>query len=29
MKNKHPIPNIQRLFLFLFSRFDTRHGYRT
>ena len=25
MKNKHPIPNIQRLFLFLFSSFDTRN----
>ena len=24
-KNKHPIPNIQRLFLFLFSRFYTRN----
>ncbi len=24
MKNEYPIPNIQRLFLFLFSRFDIR-----
>ena len=25
MKNEYPIPNIQQLFLFLFSRFDTRN----
>ena len=25
MKNKHPIPNIQHLFLFLFSHFDIRN----
>ena len=25
MKNEYPIPNIQRLFLFLFSRFDTHN----
>jgi len=25
MKNEYPIPNIQWLFLFLFSRFDTRN----
>jgi hypothetical protein len=28
MKNEYPIPNIQRLFLFLFSRFDTRNEKR-
>ncbi len=24
MKNEYPMPNIQRLFLFVFSGFDTR-----